>query len=117
MTTLDNALSPAPTTEHASAPMTLRYEQAFSTADIPPITRFEPTETFLEPDGLFPLDLSGLSTLELHVLNSRVSRQREREFLSLDGPHSETEERFHLLGVELDSRQGLDALHGMHRGT
>lgn len=117
MTTLDNALFPTPAAEQDGAPMSLRYEQAFSTADIPPITHFEPTETFLEPDGLFPLDLSGLSTLELHVLNSRVSRQREREFLSLDGPHSETEERFHLLGLELDARQGLDALHGMHRGS
>ncbi len=116
MTILDNALSPTTTTQQANARSSQRYEQAVSTADMPPIPHFEPTETFFEPDGLFPLDLSGLSTLELHVLNSRVSRQREREYLSLEGPHSETEERFCLLGAELDARQGLDALDGMQRG-
>lgn len=82
-----------------------RYEEVFTTTDIPPSPGLEPTQTYLDSDGLFPLDLSGVSTVELHILNSRVSRQREREYLTADGPHSETEERFYNLNFELDARQ------------
>lgn len=60
--------------------------------------------TYLTSYDSFPLDLSGISTLELHVLNSRICRQREWEYASVSGPHSETEERFHELQAELDAR-------------
>lgn len=112
MTTLDNDVSTL-SKQDGGGPHSLRYEQAFSTADIPPVPHFEPTETCLHPDDLFPLDVSGLSTLELHVLNSPVSRQREREYLTLEGPHSETEDRFQLLTAELDARQGVGSLRGV----
>lgn len=60
--------------------------------------------TYLTSYDSFPLDLSGISTFELHVLNSRICRQREWEYTSVSGLHSETEERFHQLQAELDTR-------------
>lgn len=84
-----------------------RYEEAFTTTDIPPSPGFATTQTYLGSGALFPLDLSGVSTVDLHILNSRVSRQREREYLTANGPHSETEERLYNLNFELDARQGL----------
>lgn len=61
--------------------------------------------TYLEPEALFPLDLSGVPTAELHILNSRICRQRDLEYLTLAGPHSQTDERFYQLQAELDRRQ------------
>lgn len=81
MTITDGSSSPAPSTEAGQA------------------------ETYLGPGAAFPVDLAVMSTAELHILNSRICRQREREYLSLTGPHSQTEDRFHQLQAALDRRQ------------
>ncbi|WP_155852782.1 hypothetical protein [Arthrobacter sp. H14] len=61
--------------------------------------------TYLEPGEAFPLDLSGMATDDLHILNSRVSRQLDMEYIYRGGPHPETHGRFHELAEELDTRQ------------
>lgn len=61
--------------------------------------------TYLPPAEGFPLDLSTMATDELHILNSRVSRQMDMEYIYRGGPHPETHGRFHELAEELDSRQ------------
>lgn len=65
-------------------------------------------DTYLEPGEAFPLELSGMATDELHILNSRVSRQLDMEYISRGGPHPETHGRFHELAEELDTRQSAE---------
>lgn len=64
--------------------------------------------TYLEPGEAFPLELSGMATDDLHILNSRVSRQLDMEYIYRGGPHPETHGRFHELAEELDSRQAAE---------
>lgn len=99
--TITDQTSTSPATGRASS----RFGDTAVALDTSPAADAGPEHTYLEPDDLFPLDLSGVPTGQLHILNSRVCRQRDREYLTLEGPHSQTAERFHQLQAELDERQ------------
>ncbi|HEX2247483.1 MAG TPA: hypothetical protein VHH13_08035 [Arthrobacter sp.] len=62
----------------------------------------------LPPEEGFPQDLSKVSDPELEILNSRILRQVEREYLQLGSPDPETEFRSDELRVELDARDAKD---------
>lgn len=57
----------------------------------------------LTPEEPFPEDLALLDDTALEVLNSRLHRQRDAEYLNVD-PQLETEIRLEEVTVELDRR-------------
>lgn len=70
------------------------------------------TSTFLAPEAGFPADLTELTSIELHVLHSKVGRQLDREYLTTpSGAHPLTLERYRELTVELDAREITAAPH------
>ncbi|OMH29307.1 hypothetical protein BKD30_01045 [Tersicoccus phoenicis] len=60
--------------------------------------------TFLAPLDVLP-ELGTLPLRDLQVLHSRVARQREREYMTLDGPHPVTLDRLDELTRALDARE------------
>lgn len=63
-----------------------------------------PFNSRLRPTDPFPEDLHGLSDRTLHVLNSKVHRQLDDEYLQGE-PTLETEIRSEELNLELDARE------------
>ncbi|MGF9663594.1 hypothetical protein AAIH25_17190 [Arthrobacter crystallopoietes] len=63
------------------------------------------TKSFLSPEDPFPADVQNLPDARLHVLNSLVHRQLEREYVEAGGPNPETEFRLEELRIELDRRE------------
>ena len=63
----------------------------------------------LPPEEGFPQDLSKVPDTELEILNSRILRQVEREYLQLGSPDPETEFRSEELRVELDAHHRRSA--------
>ncbi|MEH0108452.1 hypothetical protein V6N00_01820 [Tersicoccus sp. MR15.9] len=61
------------------------------------------SSTFLRPTDPFP-DLTVLTLGDLQILHSRAARQREAEYLSLEGPHPVTLDRLEELSRILDAR-------------
>ncbi|OMH34859.1 hypothetical protein [Tersicoccus sp. Bi-70] len=59
--------------------------------------------TYLRPTDPFP-DLTVLTLRDLQILHSRVARQREAEYLTLEGPHPVTLDRLEELTRVLDSQ-------------
>ncbi len=66
----------------------------------------------LPPEEGFPQDLSKVPDTELEILNSRILRQVEREYLQLGLPDPETEFRSEELRIELDARDAKDSVSG-----
>lgn len=64
-------------------------------------------KSFLSPEDPFPADVQALPDARLHVLNSLVHRQIEREYIGASGPNPETEFRLEELRMELDRRESL----------
>lgn len=63
--------------------------------------------TWLGPEEKFPVDLVGLSLVELQVLHSRICRQLDHEYTAgFAGPHPWTLDRHRDLVAELDARCG-----------
>lgn len=62
-----------------------------------------PFNSRLRPTDPFPEDLHGLSDRALHVLNSKLHRQLDTEYLQ-GGPQLETEIRSEEINLELDER-------------
>lgn len=61
----------------------------------------------IKPDEPFPDNLNQLEDTQLEVLNSKVHRQLEAEYVEEDGPDPETEHRQEELKEELDDRDLL----------
>lgn len=61
----------------------------------------------IRPGDAFPDDLNQLQDHEVEVLNSKVHRQLEVEYVEQGGPHPETEHRQGELSEELDDRDLL----------
>jgi hypothetical protein len=70
-------------------------------------------KSYLSPEDPFPAELKDLPDTRLHILNSLVHRQVEREYLDSGGLNPETEFRLDELRVELDRRASAadQALH------
>ncbi|MBG6192248.1 hypothetical protein IWX64_003218 [Arthrobacter sp. CAN_A212] len=58
------------------------------------------------PDESFPEDLTGLDDTEVQVLNSKVRRELDAEYLD-SNPEPETEGRLEELTAELDRRDAM----------
>ncbi|WP_299168498.1 hypothetical protein [uncultured Arthrobacter sp.] len=58
----------------------------------------------IHPGDPFPEDLTTLDETAIEVLNSRVHRALDAEYLSLDGPNPETTFRQEEVTIELDRR-------------
>jgi hypothetical protein len=58
----------------------------------------------LTPEDQFPADLSIVPDQELQILDSRVQRQLDREYVSEGGPNPETEFRHYDLDEEFQER-------------
>ena len=65
-------------------------------------------KTRLTPEEPFPEDLDDLADGEVEVLNSKVHRQIDEEYLDEGQPHPETEFRKEELDEELDERDDED---------
>lgn len=61
-------------------------------------------KTRLAPEDPFPEDLDELADGEVEVLNSKVHRQIDEEYVDEGEPHPETEFRKEELNEELDER-------------
>ena len=61
-------------------------------------------KTRLAPEDPFPEDLDDLADGEVEVLNSKVHRQIDEEYVDEGQPHPETEFRKEELDEELDER-------------
>lgn len=61
-------------------------------------------KTRLAPEDPFPKDLDNLPDDEVEVLNSKVHRQIDEEYVAEGEPHPETEFRKEELDQELDER-------------
>ncbi|WP_309071892.1 hypothetical protein [Arthrobacter sp.] len=62
----------------------------------------------IKPEDPFPENLNQLEDHEVEVLNSKVHRQLEVEYLQEGSPEPETEHRREELNEELDDRDLLD---------
>lgn len=65
--------------------------------------------TRITPDDPFPFDLTTLRRAEVEVLNSKLHRQLDVEYLA-GGPDPETAARYEEVTAELD-RRTVDAAH------
>lgn len=61
----------------------------------------------ITPEDPFPENLNELEDAEVEVLNSKVHRQLEAEYVQDGQPHPETEIRHEELDEELDDRDLL----------
>ncbi|NOJ60508.1 hypothetical protein [Arthrobacter sp. 260] len=64
--------------------------------------------TRLTPDQPFPEDLTQLENIEVEVLNSRIHRELDAEYVRYGLPDPETEGRLEELTEELDRREHED---------
>lgn len=85
-------------------------DDGVTTAELPAVrdilsapSRRPAGNTYLRPAEAFP-DPAVLGLHDLQVLHSRVARQREWEYLTLDGPHPVTLDRLEELSRALDAR-------------
>lgn len=62
--------------------------------------------TRITPDDPFPENLTRLDQAEVEILNSRVHRQLDAEYVRYGLPDPETEGRLEELNEELDRREG-----------
>lgn len=62
-------------------------------------------DTFLLPDQTFPTRLAELELTQVQMLHSRINRQLETEYHTIEGPHPVTLDRCEELREELDTRQ------------
>lgn len=76
-----------------------------ATTAIPGTRASEAAPIRCDVDDDFPEDLEGLSTVELHVLHSRVVLQLDHEYLDLEDPHPVTMDRHALVARLLRSRE------------
>ncbi len=60
--------------------------------------------TRIAPDDEFPAELGDLQDEDVEVLNSKVHRQLDKEYVEEGGPNPETDARKDELDDELDSR-------------
>jgi hypothetical protein len=60
--------------------------------------------TRITPDEPFPEDLGVLAQSEVEVLNSKLHRELDHEYVHEDGPSQETESRLEDVSEELDFR-------------
>jgi hypothetical protein len=60
--------------------------------------------TRITPDEPFPEDLGALEQPEVEVLNSKLHRELDHEYVSEGGPSPETESRLEDVSEELDFR-------------
>ena len=65
-------------------------------------------KTRLAPEDPFPKDLDSLADGEVEVLNSKVHRQIDEEYVEEGQPDPETEFRKEELDEELDERDDKD---------
>jgi hypothetical protein len=79
------------------------------------------TARSLPPDAPFPADLTKLSDLRLHVLNSLLHRRLDLEYQRAGSPDPETEFRVDEIRQELDRRDADELLcraaNGHHAGA
>lgn len=61
--------------------------------------------TRLAPDEAFPDDLTKLATSEVMILNSRIHRELDSEYVRYGLPDPETEGRLEEITEELDRRE------------
>lgn len=71
----------------------------------------------IKPEDPFPEDLNQLEDDQVEVLNSKVHRQLEVEYVHEGGPDPETEHRREELSEELDDRDLLSETQNSHRGS
>lgn len=62
------------------------------------------TQSMISPEDSFPEDLNSLPAAEVEVLNSRIHRALDSEYLAFGMPNPETECRKEFLTEELDRR-------------
>ncbi len=60
--------------------------------------------TRISPEEEFPEDLGDLQDEDVEVLNSKVHRQLDKEYVEEGGPDPETDARKDELDAELDTR-------------
>lgn len=64
--------------------------------------------TRITPDDQFPFDLTTLPRAEVEILNSKLHRQLDIEYLA-GGPHPETAARYEEVTADLDRRTADEA--------
>ncbi|MHA7275173.1 hypothetical protein [Arthrobacter sp. HLT1-21] len=63
----------------------------------------------LSPEQSFPADLAPLEDSQVEILNSKVNRQLDLEYIEDQEVDPETESRYEELKAELDYRAGEDS--------
>lgn len=71
----------------------------------------------IKPEDPFPENLNELEDNEVEVLNSKVHRQLEVEYVREGSPDPETEQRQEELNEELDDRDLLSEANSEHAPT
>jgi hypothetical protein len=69
-------------------------------------------KTRISPEEEFPEELNTLQDEDVEVLNSRVHRQLDKEYVEEGGPDPETDARKAELNEELDRRDNEGAASG-----
>lgn len=69
----------------------------------------------IKPEDPFPENLNQLEDDQVEVLNSKVHRQLEVEYIHEDGPDPETQHRQEELNEELDDRDSMSDALALHR--
>lgn len=70
----------------------------------------------IKPEDPFPENLNQLQDNEVEVLNSKVHRQLDVEYVQEGSPDPETEHRREELSEELDDRDVLSEVSRAHAG-
>lgn len=68
----------------------------------------------IKPEDPFPADLNQLADHQVEVLNSKVHRQIDAEYVQQGEPHPETAHRQEELDEELDDRDLMTEAVGKH---